>query len=230
MQYIAEEWLRRVEAEYQSAAFTQHFTLWLIQAGASPDLIRDGLRIVDDEIVHAEMSYQTFLAAGGKGVPKLDRDALGLERESDILEDDLLRVALSIFCLGETVAVPLFKRMREQCAEVSARTALDRILVDEVRHRDFGWTVLDYLLETQPNLNHLANLKRHVPTLLQGLLESYGANSITASCSIQERSWGLIPGTEYREILVRCFQRDYRPRFARVGFDISEVLSELPTS
>ncbi|MFT3922445.1 MAG: hypothetical protein QM778_07925 [Myxococcales bacterium] len=29
-----------------------------------------------------------------------------------------------------------------------ARTALDRILRDEVRHREFGWAPLAWLLET----------------------------------------------------------------------------------
>ena len=73
MQRIAQEWLRRVEAEYHSAAAAQHYTLWLIQAGASPDLIRDGLRIVEDELTHAELSYQVYKAAGGSSMPKLDR-------------------------------------------------------------------------------------------------------------------------------------------------------------
>ncbi|MEO7331341.1 MAG: ferritin-like domain-containing protein, partial [Minicystis sp.] len=44
------EWLRRVQAEYRSAAVTQQLTLWLIQMGASPDLISAGLRIVRDEL------------------------------------------------------------------------------------------------------------------------------------------------------------------------------------
>src|SRR5579883_1834465 len=53
---VRSEWLRRVEAEYRSAALTQHLTLWLIQVGASPDLVRAGLRIVRDEMTHAAMS------------------------------------------------------------------------------------------------------------------------------------------------------------------------------
>ena len=50
---VRSEWLRRVEAEYRSAAITQHLTLWLIQIGASPDLLRAGLRIAGDELTHA---------------------------------------------------------------------------------------------------------------------------------------------------------------------------------
>ena len=68
------EWLRRVEAEYRSAAITQHLTLWLIQIGASPDLIHAGLRIVKDELAHAELSHRAFVAGGGTGAPELVRE------------------------------------------------------------------------------------------------------------------------------------------------------------
>ena len=36
------EWRARIAAEYGSAAITQHLVLWLIQIGASPDLIDAG--------------------------------------------------------------------------------------------------------------------------------------------------------------------------------------------
>ena len=42
------------------------------------------------------------------------------------------------FCI---VAVRLFSRLRQNAAEPVALAALDRILRDEVRHRDFGWTL-----------------------------------------------------------------------------------------
>ena len=74
------EWLRRVQAEYTSAAITQNFTLWLMQIAASPDLIRDGLRIASDEMMHARMSHKAYVAAGGDRAPELAREQLGLRR------------------------------------------------------------------------------------------------------------------------------------------------------
>lgn len=53
-----------------------------------------------------------------------------------------------VFCLGETVAVRLFKRLREGATVPVARAALDRVLTDEVRHRDFGWLLLEWLTQT----------------------------------------------------------------------------------
>ena len=157
------EWLRRVEAEYRSAAITQHLTLWLIQIGASPDLVRGGLRIAADEMAHAELSHRTFVAAGGVGGPQLARESLELKRHPGApLEHDVARVGVEVYCLGETVAVPLFKELREPCSVPVARRALDRILRDEVRHRDFGWALLGWLVEHSADVgidpNHIALL------------------------------------------------------------------------
>ncbi len=214
MESIAEEWLRRVEAEYRSAAAAQHYTLWLIQAGASPDLIVDGMHIAEDEIGHASMSHQVFLAADGKGSPTMDQDSLGLMRQRDSLEEDLLIEGVRFFCLGETVAVPLFQRMREQCTVEIASQALEKILVDEVRHRDFGWTLLDWLL-SGPNGDSLREtLERELPSMIAALAGSYGSAPEASKISQEEREWGLLAGSDYAEILERCYQRDYRPRFA----------------
>src|SRR5690349_2949928 len=140
---VRREWLRRVEAEYRSGAHAQHLTLWLMQLGAPPDIIELGLRVVSDELKHAELCDEVYREAGGDGSPKLARDTLLLRRhESEPLELDVLRTGLEMFCLGETVAVRLFTRLREGCSVPVARRALDRILRDEVGHRDFGWTLL----------------------------------------------------------------------------------------
>ena len=214
MQSIAEEWLRRVEAEYRSAAAAQHYTLWLIQAGASPDLIVDGMHIAEDEIGHASMSHQVFLAAEGQGGPQLDRESLGLLRQRETLEEDLLIEGVRFFCLGETVAVPLFQRMREQGNVEIASQALEQILVDEVRHRDFGWTLLDWLLAGEQGPALRVTLERELPSMISAIAQSYRGARDASEISQLEREWGLLAGSEYADVLERCYQRDYIPRFA----------------
>ncbi len=220
MDAVREEWLRRVEAEYHSAAATQHYTLWLIQAGASPDLIRDGLRIVDDELVHAELSHKVYVAAGGTETPSLKQETLGLSRQSENLHADLLRAGVSFYCLGETIAVPLFQKMRKGCKQQVAREALDRILLDEVRHREFGWTLLEWLLEVQPELR--PHLQEGIEELFVPLLKNYGGSGEGAPRTDEQREWGLIANHEYAEILERCIERDYKPRFGRCGIELPE--------
>lgn len=210
------EWRARIAAEYTSATLTQSYVLWLMQAGAPPDLIDAGLVIVADELVHSRMSHDVYVAAGGSEAPRLDRNALGLTRSNDELERDLIFACVRVFCLGETVAVPLFKHLRQGCTQPSARAALDRILRDEARHRDFGWDVLDWLMTTTPDAPAL--VERALPKLFAELESSYGnANAIVASddgvITDEERSWGLAPPREYAEILDRTFEREWIPRF-----------------
>ena len=222
---VREEWRARITAEYTSAAITQHLVLWLIQAGAPPDLIDDGLVIVGDELVHSRLSHEVFVAAGGTGAPALDRTQLGLARAHTLLEHDLLDIAVRVFCQGETVAVPLFSHLRERCTEPVAKAALDRILVDEVRHREFGWDLLDWLLTTPIGEGVPARLAAALPGMMAGLEQSYGtANAVVAdddgAMIAAERAWGLAPPREYAAILARTIERDYRPRFDARGIEL----------
>ena len=219
---VGVEWLRRVEAEYTSAAITAEMVLWLIRLGASPDLIRDALRIVDDELEHASLSHATAQEAGSDERPQLVQERLGLRRSNErpLLVDAAL-YGVEVFCLGETVAVPLFVAMREGCTVPVARTALDRIVRDEVRHRDFGWTLLEWLVETHgDDMRKL--IERALPSMFASIRESYGQSDFRERRDEPDDAdahWGLMPSPRYGEILLRTVDRDYVPRFARVGID-----------
>lgn len=220
------EWLRRVEAEYTSAAITAQLVQWLIRLGVSPDLIRDGLRIIDDELEHASLSHAAATEAGVDERPTLVQERLGLRRRPDrpLLVDAALQ-SVEVFCLGETVAVPLFVAMREACTAPVARRALDRIVRDEVRHRDFGWSLLGWLVET-----HGDDMRRLVaealPDMFTRLRKSYGQSDYTMRVDEPDQTdarWGLIPSPRYHEILLRTLERDYVPRFRKVDIDAREA-------
>jgi len=224
------EWRNRIHAEYTSAAITQHLTLWLIQMGASPDLIDDGLRIVTDELVHAQMSAEVYAEAGGTEPPQIERESLQLPRHPEqLLEMDITRAGVQMFCLGETVAVPLFSHLRQGCTVPVARDALDRILKDEVRHRDFGWQLLDALLDT-PVADELRQLiDVELPQMMASLQQSYGDAVDDGAEAIEDisdadRLWGLAPASEYAEILSRTIERDYIPRFNERSIDLVRLL------
>ena len=226
---VREEWARRVEAEYRSAAITQHLTLWLIQMAASPDLIHDGLRIVADELAHAELSFGAFAAAGGEAVAPIARESLALAmRPGEPLEAAVTRYGVEVFCLGETVAVPLFKVLREACSVPAARTALDRVLRDEVRHRDFGWTLLEYLLEQPCEALVRELVDKELPGMFARIRRSYAPVGGEAIQEIPDadRAWGLMPIARYGEILERTVERDYKPRFERLGIAVDQAWEE----
>ena len=70
---VREEWRARIAAEYTSAAITQQLTLWLIQAGAPPDLIDAGLAIVADELVHSRHEPRGLRRRRRHQAPAIDR-------------------------------------------------------------------------------------------------------------------------------------------------------------
>ena len=217
---VRAEWRARIEAEYTSAAITQHLVLWLIQVGAPPDLIDAGLVIVTDELTHSRLSHETFVAAAGTGGPAIDRAQLGLTATEAGVDIDILRVAVQSFCLGETVAVPLFRHLREDCTAAPARTALDRILRDEVRHRDFGWDLLDFMLAIDDSVP--ARVTAGLPGMLRQMERSYGIGNTAVAeddgvMTDEDRAWGLAPPRDYADILARTIERDYRPRFEARG-------------
>lgn len=221
---VRNEWLRRVEAEYHSAAITQHLTLWLIQIAAPPELISDGLAIVADEMHHARLSFEVYVAAGGTGGPTLVRESLQLQRTSAPLEHDVFRCNLHSFVLGETVAVRLFKRLRGHCSVDIARKALDVILVDEVRHREFGWTLMQWMLSTPLGQDYRSLLRHELPIGLRQVRENYAVSQdsvapdrVEAEVTTEERGWGLMPKGDYREAVGQCIDVDYRPRFEKLG-------------
>ncbi len=219
---VQDEWHRRIEEEYRSAALANHLTLWLVQIGASPGLIERGLRITKDELAHATLSHRTYGAAGGTRAPAIVRDTLQLARRpAEPLEHDVTRVALRTFCLGETVAVPLFKVLREECTVPVARKTLDRVLRDEVRHRDFGWLLLDWLFELPmaPALRAIA--VRELPVGFAQLRRGYAPESVRTEDQMDsaDRAWGLMPPAAYARVVERALGRDWIPRFERRGID-----------
>jgi 1,2-phenylacetyl-CoA epoxidase catalytic subunit len=220
---VRSEWLRRVEAEYQSAAITGQLAHWMIQLAAPPVLIRLALRIVSDELRHAELSARVYRAAGGTQQPALLHERLELPRLDARLERDATRVVLQTFCLGETAAVRLFHRLRKACSVPVARTALDRILRDEVRHRDFGWRALEWMLALPDAAERRSEIDRMLPELVARLRASYAGDvdldppPSAADPSTAARTWGLMPRADYRRAVEDCIKRDLLPRFKRLG-------------
>lgn len=219
---IQSEWLRRVEAEYRSAAITHQLILWLLQLAAPIELVRAGLRIVEDELEHSELSHDAYRAAGGSQVLNFGREPLGLPQPPpDRLLEAVVRVTVETFCLGETVAVRLFAKLRDPSTQPAARSALDRILKDEVRHRDFGWTLLEYLLSTPqgPDIRALTN--QNLPAAFARLRQNYAYHALGQGepASPARLAWGLMAPADYAEVLDETLDRDYVPLFAELGID-----------
>ncbi|MGI8809964.1 MAG: ferritin-like domain-containing protein [Acidimicrobiales bacterium] len=215
-QRVVEEWSRRTQAEYASAAIAHEVTLWLIQLGAPPDLIRDGLRVVGDELTHSELSAAVAGAAGGVERPVTINasDVAGFGGGASV--NGLGALVLRFFCIGETVAVPLFRMLRSGCTVPVARQALDRVLRDEAAHRQFGWDVLDWLLTTsgEPVRLHLEPL---LAPALDDVTRAYASSPTGHGSDALEpdvAKWGLAPPSAYAATVLEAVRRELLPRFA----------------
>jgi hypothetical protein len=211
-----------VEAEYCSAVLTQRLVLWLMQLLAPLQLIRMGLVIVEDELAHSELSHRVYTQVGGTEPADLGSRNLGTPAlDPKGVLHAVVRTGLESFCLGETVAVRLFSRLRSGCTESSARTALDRILKDEVRHKEFGWTLLEWLLSLPAADSVRALIDQELPAMFERLRRSYAYSQLGAtSARVPAQSeWGLMPPSEYAAALDETLTQDYIPLFNGLGID-----------
>ena len=215
---VAQEWRRRTQAEYSSAAIAHQVTLWLLQEGGPPDLIRDGLRIVEDELSHSELSAAVMGASGGTAAPPvIDGASLVLPAGQDP-RGALVSAITRFFCVGETVAVPLFRMLRHRARVPVARRALDRIMRDEARHRQFGWDALDWLL-LQDEDAVARRVGVELPVVLADVKAAYGAPGERQSPTMREDvlEWGLADPAEYGYALSVALDHDVIPRFSARG-------------
>lgn len=221
---VTAEWRRRTEAEYTSAAIAHQVTLWLIQLGAPPDLIRDGLGVVEDELAHSELSAEVADSAGGDvGSPVIDPAAMIIAAGSDP-STALVSSILRFFCIGETVAVPLFRMLRRHCSVPVAVRALDRIMRDEGRHRQFGWDVLDWALLAGGSSIRDAMVDQ-VPAMMSEVVSAYAPtlndDDSEAELSSSVLAWGLAPPSDYSSTVSKSLECDVLPRLAARGVAIA---------
>ena len=193
-------------------------TLWLIQVGAPPDVIRDGLQVVEDELSHSELSAQVAGAAGGSEAPPvLDGRALTLSCP----DGPLPAVALALvrfFCIGETVAVPMFRMLRAKATEPLCRDVLDVVLRDEARHRQFGWDGLDWLLDAH-EARVAPAIAAAVPTMMAEVRQAYGGSGDSSGTPMPPdvEAWGLADTSAYAATVTRARAADVAPRLEGRG-------------
>ncbi len=213
-------WASRVRAEHRSAAATADLLQRMITAGAPDDLLRVALRIVGDELDHAQLCHKTLVGLGGDGdavevEPTLRRGPASLEE----LLPSILRTVLKVFCFGETLAVPFFAEMRKN-ARGPARPTLDRIVRDEAVHSKFGWDSLDWLLELGGE-----DLRPAIGAMLPELVQHFEgvyAQRVAEDLSPAELRAGLLSASRYRKLCWRTVNATILPRMKARGIVVPE--------
>jgi len=207
------EWQRRVAAEYGSAALSAQVLTWSIQVGLGPKLLETAIRVVCDELDHARISHEVVVALGGDPAP-VAVPAAPPQLAADGVLAALVEAVVTSFCLGESMAVPLFARMRARCAHPVVRPALDRILEDEAVHRAFGWSALDALLALDPAVGPFVEAR--LPAWV-GRYGGYFDPPPAPPLDEEGRGLGLLDHEEYAQIARLAWEEDLRHRFGARG-------------
>ena len=216
---VFREWRNRVAAEYRSAALTAQVSHWMIQCGLPDPLLHTSLRIVRDELDHAALSHECLVALGGDDAPaSIDVSRLAEPARNGVLADLVSSITRN-FCLGETLAVPLFNAMRAGTSHPAAQRVLTRVLKDEAIHRAFGWDALDALIEMDP-VGVRSRVSSELPALLEGFEQSYAFAPTLDTLSDEERSMGLLSLADYAEVFWVTARGDISKRYGARGIDV----------
>lgn len=213
---VQREWKARVVAEYHSAAFTAELLHKMLQIGAPYDLLYQAHRITKDEMIHAERSFSLYESVGGEeSAVTLREDTLTMPRYEARAFDQVACVAMHSFCLGETLAVPLFRAMARKTTKHRAKLLIQRIVKDESTHREFGWALLDYLCEVDANRVR-ALAATHLPGFIAEFKTGYGTvPDIPEEVGPAEEAYGLMPRTRYASVFDETMRQVILPRFLK---------------
>lgn len=136
-------WLRRMVNEHQSAAVFSQLLPQLIEAEATLDVKTSVLRMSMDELRHGGLCGGIVEALGGEAAVPMELAPRPLPTHPGCSPlERVLRNALFIGCISETVAVALTTEERERTTEPLVRRVIDQIVSDESLHARFGWALV----------------------------------------------------------------------------------------
>ena len=147
-------WTLSAFQEYRSAVLCARVAHGLVQASAPLDLGALAAQFVVEELAHAELAGRVAMELGGAVRMVFDRELF--DPPTDPSRPWLLRAletVVQVFCVGESVSLPVTRFMRDLPSVPLVRAILQRVARDEAPHGSFGWIVLDWAL---PRLDEAA--------------------------------------------------------------------------
>lgn len=139
---LAQKWLHAGSVEHASIAAFERLARVLAELGAPASLVDRARAAMADEARHARDAFSLAAAYGG---PQLGPGPLAAPDETP--EIDALAIETFVDgCVGETTAARAAAAALERCEVPAAREVLTRVAVDERRHAELAWEVLEWLL------------------------------------------------------------------------------------
>ncbi|MEM9188121.1 MAG: hypothetical protein AAGF12_03005 [Myxococcota bacterium] len=152
-------WRQRMVNEHQSATVFSRLLPQLIEAEASLDTKTSVLRMSMDELRHGALCADVVTALGGTPTMEMNLESQPLPEHPGCTPlERVLRNAMFVGCLAETVAVAFTAEERELTTDPFVRRVIGQISADEVLHARFGWA---FAKEAVPELDDAARTRTH---------------------------------------------------------------------
>ena len=152
---IAFKWAEAGTHEHASVASFAKFILELMQLGAPMHLVQAATTAMADEIRHARDCFKLATAYAGR---PLGPGMVDMRGGLTHIEDEVAILEAAIFeaCIGETLAASVAQWMAPKVSDERVRRTHERIAEEEGRHAELGWSFVQWMLQTRPELIDVA--------------------------------------------------------------------------
>lgn len=221
-------WLKRMVNEHQSAAVFSQLLPQLIEAEATLDHKTAVLRMSMDELRHGGLCGGVVEALGGEAAVSMELAPRTLPTHPGCSPlERVVRNAMFVGCICETVAVALTAEEREQTSEPLVRRVIDQICGDESLHARFGWTLVQ---EAAPELD--AEARARTGAWLRGAFAYFEDAEMDAipfcprgpdELVKQGQALGVCENLDTRELVYQTLSEVVIPGLEALGFAASEA-------
>jgi hypothetical protein len=213
-----ETWRGRMVNEYGSSRVFTALAQQMERAGFfTPKQIAECAKFAGEERKHGVLCGAVVESLGGVAAFELE-DAPPLPEHEDTTPIvAVLRNAMSVGCMSETVAVSLIGAERIEMPEGEIRALLTLIWADEIGHARFGWHLLARTLRDL-SAREREDLWRYVPVALAHLDRHELAHLPDCDAPKGGEAWGLCSGRSARQLYRATVNQIIVPRLRAMGY------------
>ncbi len=191
---LSSAWLEAGLGEHASVAAFARFTLHLLSLGAPPQLLRDAIKAMDDEVRHALLCFGIARRFSGQALGPGPMDLSRVFEQSDE-PSAILKAAIVEGCIEETISARGAHLASELAEDSAIRAALHGLATDEARHAELSWGLVEWMLSVYPALAPEAER-----CFARALAEEHGACDAADTQEVRwmEKYGQLAPSTKQR--------------------------------
>jgi hypothetical protein len=197
-------WTKAGLGEHASIAAFARFVLQLLGLGAPPDLVRDAISAMADEVAHANDSF--MIAGHIAGAPV----GPGYLNVSDILADagdkrGILLEAIHEGCIGESISAEEAVMACKRAQDPVVKRVLTQIAREEAGHGDLAWRFVEWMLHNDPELADEIDVNAVVEKVLADEDDAPHASKLV-------EVYGVLTKQTKDEVKQRAIRDKIRPR------------------